>query len=136
MRRRLILISAVLALYGCSLSADYGEARKAGDSFHSLVDSGEYAAIYDGASKGFQQSLSRDQLIGFLSRVNRKMGKCEAAVITFGGYVTSTSGASVTMNSSRVCANGKLTELFVWRIVGGKATLLRYTANSPLLLTD
>ena len=39
-------------------------------------------------------------------------------------------------DSSRTCANGKLEEQFVWLMIGGKATLLKYNANNPLLLTD
>jgi hypothetical protein len=81
-----VLISAALTLLGCSFSADYGDSQKAVDIFHGQMDRGEYAAIYDNAAKAFQTSATRDQLIGFLTRVNRKMGKCGEAAATFGGY--------------------------------------------------
>jgi len=100
------------------------------------MDRGEYAAIYDNAAKGFQASGTRENLVGFLKRVNRKMGKCGDGPVTFGGYQATTSGNYVTMTSSRMCANGKLSEEFLWLMVEGKATLLRYNANNPLLLTD
>ena len=100
------------------------------------MDGGEYAAIYDTASKGFQTGVTRDNFIGFLTRINRKMGKCGEATVALGGYHTGTSGTFVTVTSSRVCANGNLGERFVWQMIGGKAILSRYTASSPLLLTD
>jgi hypothetical protein len=127
---------AAMALCGCSLSANYGDAKNATDGFHRSMDGGQYATIYDTAAKGFQTSGTRDNLIGFFTRVNRKMGQCGQATVAFGGYLATTSGTFVTVNSSRVCANGTLGETFVWLMSGGKATLLRYNANSPLLLTD
>ena len=65
------------------------------------MDRGEYAAIYDNAAKGFQASGTRENLVGFLKRVNRKMGKCGDDPVTFGGYQATTSGNYVTMTSSR-----------------------------------
>jgi len=100
------------------------------------MDGGDYAAIYNGASEGFQKSATRDQIIGFLTRVNRKLGKCKDATVALGGYQVTPSRTFVTMTSSRRCVNGKLDEQFVWQIIGGKAALLKYTAENPLLLTD
>jgi len=130
-----VFIAAVM-LSGCSFSADYGDAKNATEVFHGMMDRGEYAAIYDTAARGFQASTSRENLVGFFKRVNRKMGKCGEGPVTFGGYQATTSGTFVTVTSSRTCANGTLSEEFVWLMVGGRATLLRYNANNPLLLTD
>ena len=130
-------LAAVLVLsVGCSVKANYADAIRASTVFHLLMDRGEYAAIYDTAARGFQQSISRDVLMRFLSRVSRKVGKCQGANVGFGGYVANTSGTYVTTTASRTCANGPLSEQFVWLMVGGKAILLQYNANSPLLLTD
>ena len=100
------------------------------------MDGGEYAAIYDTSAKGFQESAPRENLIGLFKRINRKMGKCGAAPAAFGGYQATTSGTFVTTTASRACANGALSEQFTWLMIGGKATLLKYNASSPLLLTD
>ena len=101
-----------------------------------MMDGGEYSAVYDIAAKGFQAAGTRDNLVGFFRRVNRKMGKCGEGPVTFGGYQATTSGTFVTTTSARVCTNGTLSEQFVWLMVGGKATLLKYNADNPLLLTD
>ena len=100
------------------------------------MDNGEYATIYEISAKAFRATATRDQLIGFFTRVNRKMGKCGESRASFGGYQATPGGTYVTINSSRTCANGKLEEQFVWLMIGGKATLLKYNANNPLLLTD
>jgi hypothetical protein len=125
-----------VALCGCSFSANYGDAKNATAVFHRLMDGGEYAAIYGTATKGFQVSGTRDNLIGFLARVNRKMGKCGDATVAFGGYQATTSGTFVTITSSRVCASGTLGEQFVWLMAGGSVKLFGYNANNPLLLVD
>jgi len=129
-------VVAAITLFGCSFSADYADANNATEAFHHLVDGGEYAAIYDTSAQGFQKSATRENVIGFFTRIHRKMGKCAAAPAAFGGYQATTSGTFVTTTSSRVCANGTLSEQFIWLMIGGKATLLKYNADNPLLLTD
>ena len=105
-------------------------------AFHHSVDSGEYGATYDATAKAFRDASPRDTTIAFLTRINRKMGKCGDAKVVFGGYQATPTGTFITLNSSRVCANGTLGERFVWLVSGGKVALLRYNASSPLLLTD
>ena len=100
------------------------------------MDGGEYGVIYDAADKGFQTAGSRSNSIAFFTRINRKMGKCGEAKVVFGGYQATPSGTFVTITSSRVCAAGTLGEQFVWIVNGGKATLRKYNADNPLLLTD
>src|ERR1700730_19209391 len=102
-----VVISAI-TLYGCSFSSNYGDAKNASNTFHRLMDSGEHAAIYHSATDGFQKSSTRDQLIGLLTRVNRKMGKCGEASAAFGGYQVTTSGTFVSTTSYRTFINGKL----------------------------
>jgi hypothetical protein len=130
------LIVLAVALSSCSFSVNYDNAKKASDVFHRLMDRGDYATIYDTAGEAFRASGPRENLVKFFARVNRKMGKCGEAVTVVNGYQATTSGTFVTTTSSRVCANGTLSEQFVWLMTAGKATLLRYNANNPLLLTD
>ena len=116
--------------------ANYGNAIEAWGVFHQLMDRGEFGAIYDTAANGFQASLNRDVAVGFLSRVSRKMGKCDTATVGLAAYRTSLAGTFVTTRASRGCTNGKIEEQFVWTMNRGKATLFGYNANSPALLTD
>lgn len=130
------LVFVAVVLCGCSISANYNDAKTAVDVFHHLMDAGDYATIYVNSAKGFQDAGTRDVVFGFFARVNRKMGKCGVATVSFGGYQATTSGTFVTTADSRVCDNGTLSEQFSWLMVDGKAKLLKYNADSPLLLTD
>ena len=134
--RAFLLVLGAAALAGCSVKANFGSAKEACDRFHEQVDAGQYGAVYESTSRGFQASTDRERLVGFLGRVGRKMGKCGQATVTFGGYQATTSGTFVTTTAARTCANGRLSERFMWVMDGGKAKLLRYNADSPLLLTD
>jgi hypothetical protein len=129
-------VAMAVTLCSCSFSADNDAARNATDAFHRLMDKGDYTAIYDTAAEAYKAAGTRDNNVAFFTRVNRKMGKCGDASVGLGGYQASTSGTFVTMTASRVCANGTLSEQFVWRMIAGKATLVKYKANSPLFLTD
>ncbi len=51
-------------------------------------------------------------------------------------YQASTSGTFVTTAGSRSCESGELNEELIWTMSHGRATLIRYSANSPLLLID
>jgi hypothetical protein len=131
-----LLLPAVVFSSGCSVKPDYRAATDACGLFHRQVDRGEYGPIYDNAVPAFQASLDRERLVAFLGRIARKMGKCDEATLGFAGYQFTTSGTFVTTTARRVCANGSLSEQFVWLMVGSKAKLVKYNANSPLLLTD
>lgn len=131
-----IPLVASVALCACSIPANYAGAKISSNAFHLLMDRGEYAAIYDSATPNFRAALPRDQLIAFLTRVNRKVGTCGEAPTSVLGYQVTTSGTLITTTSSRPCAQGVLNEQFLWLIVEGRAVLVRYNANSPLLLTD
>jgi hypothetical protein len=134
--RSAFFVAMAVTLCSCSFSADNDAARNATDAFHRLMDRGDYTVIYDTAAEAYKAAGTRNNSVAFFTWVNRKMGKCGEASVGVGGYQASTYGTFVTMTSSRACANGTLSEQFVWRMVRGKATLVKYNANNPLLLTD
>jgi hypothetical protein len=118
------------------MSADNGKTRDAVAAFHRLVDQGDYGAIYDAASVTFKASGSRDQAIGFFSRVNRKMGACQDLSLSIVGYQINGGGTFITAHSARKCANGTLGEQFVWQLINRGPVLIRYTVDNPRLLAD
>ena len=134
--RILALATVLLALCGCSAKADYQAAKTATDNFHQQMAAANYAAIYDVTNSGFRANTSRETLIGFLKRINRKLGPCGEASQQGFNVNYNTGGAFVTLSYSRKCAKAELEEQFVWQIEGGKALLFRYNADSPVLLTD
>lgn len=135
MRIRWLLCAISFVLCGCSASSNFKAARAATEEFHRRMDAGGYGPIYDNSDERFH-TVSRDALIGFLTRVNRKMGTCGEAKLSFGGYQVNPSGTFVTVNASRSCANGTLAERFVWAQKPDGSWLVGYNASNPLLLTD
>jgi hypothetical protein len=125
-----------ISFSACSLTANYSKASVATTRFHDLVDRSEFDAIYDSSSPGFRQGITREQWVGLLNRIKRKLGVCTGSTPTSQAFQATTSGVFVTTNDFRNCANGKLDEQFVWRSVDGEVKLFKYGAGSPLLLTD
>ncbi len=125
-----------ISFSACSLTANYSKASAATVRFHDLVDRSEFGAIYDSSSAGFQQGTTREQWVGLMNRIRRKLGVCTGSTPTWQAFQVTTSGAFVTTNYYRNCANGKLDEQFVWRSVDGDVKLFKYGAGNPLLLTD
>lgn len=125
-----------IVLCGCSAKADYQTAKTASDNFHQQMAAANYAAIYDSSSSEFRSSASRETIVGFLQRINRKLGACGEASQQGFNVNCNTSGKFVTVSYARKCANAALEEQFIWRVEGNKALLVRYNANSPVLLTD
>ena len=130
------LLLLLLVLCGCSAKVDYQAAKAASDNFHQQMAAANYGAIYDSSSSEFRSSASRETIVGFLQRINRKLGACGEASQQGFNVNYNTSGKFVTLSYSRKCANAALEEQFVWRVEGNKALLVRYNANSPVLLTD
>ncbi len=132
-----MVLALALVLSGCSLRSEYELAREASRAFDLLMDRREYTALYDQASARFQASATREQVVGYLARINRTIGRCEGeSRISVISYNASSSGTWVTTRSLRNCANGALEEDFVWEISRRRAVLLHYSAESPLLLMD
>ena len=135
---RAILLIALIAITfsACSLNVNYSKASAATVRFHDLVDRSEFGAIYDSSSVGFQQGTTREQWVGLMNRIRRKLGVCTGSTPTWQAFQVTTSGTFVTINGTRNCANGKLDETFVWKSVNGEVQLFKYGAGNPLLLTD
>ncbi len=131
----LFILTVAILMIGCSVKADYRSAKDASDRFHLQIDGGQYRAVYEAASNQFQVSLGREHLIGFLNEVGRRMGKCHGTAVGIAGYQLTSTGRLVLTTTTRVCANGDLRERFVWLMVDGKARLLNYKVDSPVLPT-
>jgi hypothetical protein len=128
---------ALVLICSCSTSRDVDIARGAVEQFHQQLAAQQDDSIYDAADDhAYKQSVSRETNHGFLSRIRRKMGAFKSSTNTSYFVNASTNGTFVRLQYKTQCANGELDEGFVWRVEGGRAILVRYEANSPLLLTD
>jgi hypothetical protein len=132
-----LVISAALILGGCLNKTDTKAADDASARFYQQVAARQYEAIYDAAAPDLQSATSRDIFVGYMKRVDRKLGACQPAKARMDWHINVTSaGAFRTQGYSRACANGPLQEQVTLVIRGGVAKLAGYSANSQLLLTD
>jgi hypothetical protein len=134
--RIFLALLIVLTLCGCSTEKHFQEAEHATDEFHMQFAKGNYGGMYDATGSLFKSNTSRDQLIGMLQRINRKLGTCGDPKRQGFNVNYNTNGIFVSLMYSRKCANGPLGEYFNWRIEEGKAVLYGYRADSPVLATD
>ena len=103
---------------------------------HERMERGEDVLIYAEADPGFQSALPRDTALRFLSRVHRKLGKCQYVGPTTWRVNSMPTGTFVVVSYHDNCSNGAADENLTWRITSGEPSLLGFNVNSPLLLTD
>jgi len=125
-----------LLFCGCSSQEDFQKAERATDEFHMQFAKASYGEIYDASDSAVKTNATREQMIGMLQRINRKLGPCGDPQRQSFNVNYNTSGRFVTMVYTRKCANGQLAENFVWRIQDGKPILYGYHVKSPALATD
>jgi hypothetical protein len=97
--RTALCLLGILVLAGCAASADCDAARTACQDFHRRIDGAEFASIYEAGAANFKTSATEEQVIGFLARINRKLGTCAEASIGLAGFQMTTSGTFVTTTS-------------------------------------
>jgi len=131
-----VTVTGLLVLCSCSTSKDVAIAKQATEAFHRQAWAGRADAIYDSADWAYQQTTSREANRGFLSRIRRKMGDCHDSGMRNYFANFSTNATYVTLGYRTKCVNGELNERLTWRTDGVRPTLVRYEANSALLLTD
>jgi hypothetical protein len=125
-----------LLFCGCSSQENFQKAERATDEFHMQFAKASYGEIYDASDSAVKTNATREQMIGMLQRINRKLGPCGDPQRQSFNVNYNTSGRFVTMVYTRKCANGQLAENFVWRIQDGKPILYGYHVKSPALATD
>jgi hypothetical protein len=132
--KRVLALSVLLA--ACHPLQDASQVDAAVEQFHTRLASGDDDAIYREAGPEYQRSLDAQTNRNFLARVRRKMGTPGRATRTGYNVMYNPGGATVNTQYQVSYSNGAAAETFVWRVKDGKATLLGFTINSPLMLTD
>ena len=136
-KHTLWVAAAALSLAGCMSQGDTKASDAAMAQFYQQVAAKDYGGIWDASAPGFQSSTPRDIFGGMMQRIDRKLGVCQPPVKQFNFHINvGTDGTTISQGWQRTCANGPLAEQVVVLIAGGKAKILGYNAQSPLLLTD
>jgi len=136
-RSALWAVGLALAVSGCGSSKDGPLADAAQSTFYQQLAAKNYQAIYDAASPELKQGIAGPTFIGFLQRVDRKMGVCQSPVKTANWrFNYTTNGYYQDQGYTRVCANGTLTETVSIVVRNGQAQLFGFHTDNPLLMTD
>lgn len=120
----------VLAAFGCSTSQTK-VLPNAVVRFHSQLDAEQYAQIYHATDSEFQRKVTESEFTRFLRDVHQKLGNTKQ--LTQVSYSIDTQlgvGTFVVLPYETQFAYERVTEKFTWRIVGDKATLLRFDIES------
>ena len=129
---RWLVVAAIVA--GCSMSADTKVAERAVDTFHEMLNEGQFDAIYATASDELKKAAKREDFVALLDAVHRKLRTTKSW--TKKGWTVNyhTSGTFVTLNYSTIYDGGDAAEQFVYRLQDGKALLAGYHINSNALV--
>ncbi|HEX5425593.1 MAG TPA: DUF4019 domain-containing protein [Candidatus Acidoferrales bacterium] len=127
---------ALLAVCSCgSVTKDATVAKQAVASFHSQLDAGQYATLYEGADPKLHAMASETDFTKLLDAVHRKLGTVREANLAnwkAGWYAGQGTTVSLTYNTTFSAGSG--TEQFVWHIDNGRALLYGYHINSADLI--
>lgn len=136
--KRVMWLGLALCAAGC---VGGGEQTKQADAvtqrFIDALDAKAYPAAYAEVSPEFKATMSEDLFEGFVKRIDRKLGPCQAPVKDGNWRVNATTnGYFRDQGYTRACAKGTLQISVNVVVRGGEAKILGYRATSPLLLTD
>jgi len=130
-------VALVLMTSACLNKMDTKKTDDAMNAFFAQVRAKQYDAIYSAAAPELQATTTHDVFIGFMQRIDRKLGDCQPPLKQMNWHVNATSsGYFSTQGYTSACANGSLQQTLTVVLRGGEAKVAGYQASSPLLLTD
>jgi hypothetical protein len=125
--KRLVWAAPALLLASCLNSADTKMADTATQVFYQQVAAKQYAAMYDGASTDLKNSISSDDFVAMMQRIDQNMGACGPPVKRMDVHTkVNGQGTFRDQGYTRKCANGDLEETITIVIRGGVAKLAGY----------
>jgi hypothetical protein len=129
-------LSAVLlvaGLGGCSSGDHMATAEEGIAHFRRLMETQQFARVYTTGSDELRKSTSEADMSKLLAALNKKLGRVKVAEKSGWKVNFHTSGTFVTVAFKTEFEKGPGTEQFVFRISNGKASLVSYNVNSPVL---
>ena len=136
MTRRVSIALLFCALAGCSPGTDVPVAEKAVARFHTMLDAGQNAQIYQESASEMKGAAAESKLTDLLAAVHRKLGTVKKAEQKGWNDQVNTGGHFVTLNYATTYARGDAAETFVYKIAGEKAELVGYNINSNALIIN
>ena len=130
MRTLVFLLVLACAMSGCSMSANTATAEQGVAMFHSQLDAGQFAQMYQASSDGLKKITGEQEFVAFLEGVHGKLGATKSATQKDWKVNYLTRGTFVTLHYKTSYANGEADEEFVFLVDGQKASLEGYHMNT------
>jgi hypothetical protein len=131
---RTIALLLVLGLASSGCSVDTSPAEQAVPRFHSMLDAGNFAQIYDSCSEDLKSLSSQHDFVAFLAGVHRKLGASASSQRQGWRIDYRPTGTFVTLTYKTHFAEGEAQEQFVFRLQDNRALLAGYHIDSNALL--
>ena len=132
----LVLITILFWRCGTGLLQGRQLSENGVQQFHSLLNSGQYDQIYDGASDAFRASASKEDLIKFLQAVHRKLGDAGSHTLNNLNVTATPTGTYVRAAYRTTFTGGEAVETFVWLTSGQRVVLYNYNIQSMKLIVE
>ena len=129
-RALVFLMVLACAMSGCSMSANTATAEQGVATFHTQLDAGQFAQMYQASSDGLKKITSEQEFVTFLEGVHGKLGATKSATQKDWKVNYVTRGTFVTLHYKTSYANGEADEEFVFLVDGQKASLEGYHMNT------
>src|ERR1051325_2206086 len=110
------LATALLVIYGCSVSGSTTAAEAAGPRFHRMLDEGGLAEIYAASSEELKGATTQQDFVSLLDAVHRKLGKTKSSTKQGWNINYHTSGTFVTLAYKTSYEQGEADEQFIFRM--------------------
>ncbi len=138
---RALAVALLAAAIACNPFAFWGDAtaqrglaEQATDRFHLKLDLSQFDSIYQGVDPEFRNVTPEKDANALWRMVQRRFGSLQTdSLLTWNVSVTTNNGTIVRLIYYTTFSKDKGTEIFTWRIRGGKPALLGYNINSPAL---
>jgi hypothetical protein len=121
--------AVILGLCGCGLKKDTKAAETEIERFHQHWNADEFKAIYDEAHPAFRNKSAED-IVATFTRVKGVYGPFKSATKRSWGFNSDKGVSDIKLKYDSTYDRGSAVEAFVYRMVGGKASLLSYEIMS------
>jgi Protein of unknown function (DUF4019) len=132
--RPFALAGFALALIACSGSAQMATAEKAVSKFHEMLDSEQFAQIYEMSSDEFKKVSTQSDFVALLSAIHRKLGNTKSAQNQSWNISYLPAGTFITLTYKTAYSRGEGAEQFMFHVQGDSAVLVGYHINSNALI--
>ena len=134
--KNLAVLAFLSLLAACSGTASVKQADQGVVRFHSEMNAGQYAHIYDASAEEMKATTKREDFIKFLTGAHAKLGAYRESKQVGWNDNYATGGHFVTLTYDSQFERGPAQEQFVYRMKDDQPILAGYHVNSNLFVTN